>query len=192
VKAQVQWCSLIAKCSFSSLDTDVHSDTRVCMVQMLDNDSLCVEENNHFAHLHTWSNQLWTVPQSERLSLKHAPTFVNIIGPRKSVRVVHFNGLTSDTGSVDMNCTSLFYVFFARRVGTVQSVYWLGYGLDDRGSFPGGERDFFSFVASRPALGPTQCALFPWGKVAGSQSDYSVPSSVEIKIVWYQGFFPWE
>jgi len=43
-----------------------------------------------------------------------------------------------------------------------QSLYWLGYGLDDRGSIPdrGNDKFFFLFAtASRTNLGPTQSPI---------------------------------
>jgi hypothetical protein len=71
--------------------------------------------------------------------------------------------------------------------GLVQSVQWLGYGLDDRGSFLGGGRDFFLFAtASGPTLGPTQHRI-QWVmgdlslrvKRPGPEADYSPPSSAD-------------
>jgi hypothetical protein len=68
-----------------------------------------------------------------------------------------------------------------------QSVRRLGYGLDDRGSFP-----VFPFVtACRPALGPTQPpvqwvpgVVYRGVKRSGREADHSPPSSVEVKNAW--------
>jgi len=41
--------------------------------------------------------------------------------------------------------------------GIIQSVQWLGYGSDDRGSIPDTGREFLLFIiTSRLALGPAQ------------------------------------
>jgi hypothetical protein len=41
------------------------------------------------------------------------------------------------------------FTIWGNGAGVAQSVYWLGYGLDERGSFPGGGR-FFIFSPPRP------------------------------------------
>jgi hypothetical protein len=62
------------------------------------------------------------------------------------------------------------------------------YGLDDRGSIPGGGWEFFFFdTVSRPALGPkppiqwVPGALFLWLKPPVREADHSPPSSAEVK-----------
>jgi len=66
----------------------------------------------------------------------------------------------------------------------------LDYGLDDRGSSPGGGMEIFLFTtASRPALEPTQPPI-PWVpagalslglKRQGREADHSPPSSDDVK-----------
>jgi hypothetical protein len=56
----------------------------------------------------------------------------------------------------------------------------LGYGLNDRGSIPGGA------TAYRPALGPNQPHIqwVPGAKRSGREALHSTPSSAEVKITW--------
>jgi hypothetical protein len=69
------------------------------------------------------------------------------------------------------------------------SVYWMSYGMDDRGSIP---------TASRPALGPTQlpikCASGDHSsdvKWLGREADHSPPSREEVKNAWsYTSILP--
>jgi hypothetical protein len=50
---------------------------------------------------------------------------------------------------------------FQTGTAVAQSVCAIGYGVDDRGSFPGEGSDgfFLSATASRPTLGPTQLPI---------------------------------
>jgi hypothetical protein len=71
-----------------------------------------------------------------------------------------------------------------------ESVQWLGYGLDDRGSNADRDRDFFLFAtASRPVLGPVQPpvkrvpeALSLGVKRSGHKADTSSPSTAGVKM----------
>jgi len=75
-----------------------------------------------------------------------------------------------------------------------QSVYKLGYGLDDRGSIPGrGNNGIFlsSLPPYRPALRPTQppiqrvpAALSPGVKQPVREADHPLLSSAEDKNAW--------
>jgi hypothetical protein len=63
-----------------------------------------------------------------------------------------------------------------------------GYGLDGWGSFPGRGKIFLFYIASRPALGPTQPpiqwilgAVSPWVKRPGREADHSPPPSATVK-----------
>jgi hypothetical protein len=78
-----------------------------------------------------------------------------------------------------------------------QSVWRLGYGLDNRGSISGRGNDgiFLFTTPSRPALGPTQPpnqwvprALTPRVKRLLREADHSPPSTAEVKNVW--GYTP--
>jgi hypothetical protein len=73
-----------------------------------------------------------------------------------------------------------------------RSVYWLGYGLDDRGSIPGTARDCFLFAtASRPAQGLTQPpiqwvprAFTPGVRRSGREAELLSPSPAKVKNAW--------
>jgi hypothetical protein len=78
-----------------------------------------------------------------------------------------------------------------------QSVQWLGYGLDNRGSIHARGTDFFSSplhlftTSSRTALRPTQPpiqwvpgALSLRVKRPGCEAEHSPPSSAEVKNAW--------
>jgi hypothetical protein len=78
-------------------------------------------------------------------------------------------------------------------VGKVHSVQRLGYGFDDRNSFPGGGNDeiFFLFAtASRPALEPTQPIKWVRGALSPGvkrprREAYQPPSSrAEARNAW--------
>jgi hypothetical protein len=76
--------------------------------------------------------------------------------------------------------------------GMAQSVYWLVYGMYDRGSIPGRDKDVFLFsTESRPALRPTQPPIQwePGTLLLGvkrpvREADHSPPSSTEVKKTW--------
>jgi len=67
-------------------------------------------------------------------------------------------------------------------------VRWLGYGLEDRGSSPGGGSDgiFFLFdTTSKVAVAnPASYPMDTGGKAAGAWSWPLTPSSAEIKNGW--------
>jgi hypothetical protein len=66
------------------------------------------------------------------------------------------------------------------------------YGLDGCGSIPGGSKKFFfTSIALRPALVPTQThilwvpgALSPGVKRPGREVDHSPPTSAKVKKMW--------
>jgi hypothetical protein len=69
-----------------------------------------------------------------------------------------------------------------------------GYGLNDRGSeFESRQgQEFYFFMSSRPALGPTQPpiqwvpgALSPGVKRPGREADHSPPTNAEVKKMWF-------
>jgi hypothetical protein len=68
----------------------------------------------------------------------------------------------------------------------VKSVQRLDYGLDDRGSIPGGSSNWiFSPPLPDPASYPMGTGVcFPGVKRPGRKSDYSPPSSAEVKNAW--------
>jgi hypothetical protein len=76
--------------------------------------------------------------------------------------------------------------------GIVQSVQWLGYGLDGRGSIPGrnNEAILLFATASRPAKGPTHLlsnghgGVFLGIKRPGREAERSPPPRAEVKNVW--------
>jgi hypothetical protein len=69
-----------------------------------------------------------------------------------------------------------------------------GYGLDDQGvgvPRPGGGKNFYFSMSSKPALGPTQTpiqwvpgALSSGVKRQGREADHSSPASAGIKKIW--------
>jgi hypothetical protein len=81
--------------------------------------------------------------------------------------------------------------------GVAESVYGLGYRLDDRGSIPGRQELLLSTTASTPALAsiqsPTQCIprpLSPMVKWTGPGTDHSSPSSAAVKNAWSYASIP--
>jgi hypothetical protein len=93
-------------------------------------------------------------------------------------------------------CTSIFRKqsigIIRRHVAfTAQSVQWLGYGLDDQGSIPGRDLDFFPLAdAARQGLGPihpptqwVQSVLSPGVKRPRCEADHSPPSTMDYGII---------
>jgi hypothetical protein len=74
-----------------------------------------------------------------------------------------------------------------RHFGRTPSTLWLlDYGLDDRASFAGSSREFFSSPQSPDQLGPTQPPIqrLLGVKQSGCEADHSPPSSAEVKNAW--------
>jgi len=71
-------------------------------------------------------------------------------------------------------------------------VQWLSYGMDDQGSIPLRDRNFFLFVtASRPTTGPTQSpnqcvpeVIWDEIKRPALEGNHSSPSSAEFTVTW--------
>jgi hypothetical protein len=79
-------------------------------------------------------------------------------------------------------------VVYTELLFMAQSVWRLGYGLDDRGSIPIRGKKVFLSIVSRPALGSIQPpnqwtpgALSPRVMRQGSETDHSPPSSAKVK-----------
>jgi len=60
------------------------------------------------------------------------------------------------------------------------------YDVKNRGSIPGGGRDFLFTTESGSALGPTQSLIqwVPEVKRQGREADHSLPSSAKVRKVW--------
>jgi hypothetical protein len=92
--------------------------------------------------------------------------------------------MEKEVSTSSIESKKIFYsCLFSKSSGTA-----LGYGLDDRGSSPGRDREFFPHHRVRQVLRPTQPPI-QWvpgspsleKKQPGLEADHSLPSSTEFK-----------